>query len=202
MFYKKSNAKRAEQLSKLASKLEMKFYDKDEFGLRKRLGQFHLFRSNGTKKITNFFLKEDVWKSSKVAVFDLEIMADDETMTEFNQTVFFVESKELSLPEFFIRPEEFFDKVGKFLRLTSEIEFEEHPEFCKNYWVEGEEESLVKKMVTDDFARFFSIEKNWQLEGMNYFMIFYQKGKLLKPEAIEDFYKKGIQLFEELKGEE
>ena len=202
MFYKKSNAKRAEQLSKLASKLEMKFYDKDEFGLRKRLGQFHLFRSNGTKKITNFFLKEDVWKSSKVAVFDLEIMADDETMTEFNQTVFFVESKELSLPEFFIRPEEFFDKVGKFLRLTSEIEFEEHPEFCKNYWVEGEEESLVKKMVTDDFARFFSIEKNWQLEGMNYFMIFYQKGKLLKPEAIEDFYQKGIQLFEELKGEE
>ena len=111
----------------------------------------------------------------------------------------FVESKELSLPQFFIRPEEFFDRVSKFLRLTSEIEFEEHPEFCKTYWVEGDEESLVKRMVSEDFAHFFTVEKKWRLEGMNYFMIFYQKGKKLKPEEIENFYKKGLQLFEWMK---
>lgn len=199
MFFKKSESKRNEKLSELASKLEMHFHAKDEFGLISRLGEFHLFRSSGSKKIINLLLKDDLWQSSKVAIFDLKISDDNDTMEEIKQTVFFVESKELSLPHFFMRPEEFFDRVGKYLRLTSEIEFEEHPEFCKTYWVEGDEESLVKKMVTDDFAHFFTIEKNWRLEGMNFFMIFYQKGKLLKPEKIENFYKKGLRIFEELK---
>jgi len=201
MFFKKSKEKRHDQLSKLSSKLDMKFHDKDEFGLIKRLAEFHLFRSSGSKKITNLLLKEDLWRSSKVAIFDLKISDDNNSGEEINQTVFFVESKELSLPHFFMRPEAFFDRVGKYLRLASEIEFEEHPEFCKNYWVKGDDEYLVKKMVTDDFAHFFTIEKNWRLEGMNFFMIFYQNKKLLKPTGIEKFYRKGTLLFEELKDE-
>ncbi len=198
MFLKKS-AKRREQLSKLAFELNMQFHEKDEYGLKKRLGQFRLFKESGIKKITNLLLQKDTMLSSTIAVFDLEISDENNLGEVFSQTVFFVDSKELSLPEFFIRPEEFFDRVGKFLKLTSEIEFEAYPEFDESYWIKGDEESLVKKMVTDDFARFFTIEKKWRLEGMNYFLIFYQRKKLLKPKEVKSFYKKGLQLFDWLK---
>lgn len=199
MFLKKSKNNRTQQLSKLAYDLDMQFYEKEEFGLKSRLNQFQLFQQNGTKQIINLFIKEDQWHTSNIAIFDLKILDDNDDMEESYQTVFFIDSKELGLPAFYIRPEGFFDRVGKFLRLSSEIEFEEHPEFCKNYWVKGEEESLIKKMVTEDFVRFFTIEKKWQLEGMNYFLIFYQNKRLLHPKEIKDFYKKGIQLFEWIK---
>ena len=198
MFFGRSKANRPEQLSSLASKLEMQFESKDEFGLVKRLGDFRLFKKNGKKKMLNLMINQNFFLSTKVIVFDLEIR-DDDNGEYSKQTVFFVESKELSLPHFFIRPEEFFDRVGKFLRLTDEIEFEEHPEFCKSYWVVSDDEALVRRMVTDDFARFFSIEKKWRLEGLNYYMIFYQNGKLFSPNEIEQFYKKGVQIYEELK---
>lgn len=198
MFFKKS-AKRREELSKLAFELNMQFHEKDEYGLKKRLGQFRLFKESGSKKITNLLVQKDAWLSSTIAIFDLKISDENNSEEVFSQTVFFVDSKELSLPEFFIRPEDFFDRVGKFLKLSSEIEFEAYPDFDKSYWIKGDEESLVKKMVTDDLARFFTIEKKWRLEGMNYFLIFYQRKKLLDPKEIKSFYKKGLQLFDWLK---
>ena len=191
--------KRREQLSKLAFELDMQFHAKDEYGLKSRLGQFRLFKESGSKSISNLLLKKDAWLSSTVAIFDLKITDHDNSGEVFSQTVFFIDSKELSLPEFFIRPEYFFDRVGKFLKLADEIQFQEYPEFDKNYWIKGDEESLVKKMVSDDLARFFAVEKKWRLEGMNYFLIFYQRKKLLKPEEIKSFYKKGLQLFDWLK---
>ena len=189
--------KRGDEIKSLAYHLDMQYTKRDRYGLKKLLGQFQLFREGGGRKITNLLKKEDEWLQSKVAVFDYQYtISTGKSSQTFYQTVFFIQSKKLSLPQFLIKPEHFFHRVGKFLKLTQDIEFEEHPEFSKKFLIQGDEASLVKDALPDELARFFTIEKKWSLEGMNYFLIFYQKHKRLPPESIGDFYKKGMKIYE------
>lgn len=198
--FSKSAKKRTADMSKLAFQLDMQFHDKEDYGLKNLLKQFQLFKMGHSRKVRNLMIKEDSWLDSQIAVFDYQytIQAGN-TPVIYYQTVFFTQSKKLSLPQFLIRPEKFFDKVGKFFNRTQDIEYEENPEFSKQFLIQGEEESLVKETITEDLAHFFTIEKKWHLEGMNYFLVFYQHNKKLKPEVIEDFYKKGMKLFDWLK---
>ena len=52
--------------------------------------------------------------------------------------------------------------------------------------------------MTDEVLKYFSVEKNWSLEGVNYYLIFYQKRKLIPPHQIRHFYQKGMEIYKML----
>ncbi len=45
-----------------------------------------------------------------------------------------------------------------------------------------------------EMLQFFTTEQDWNVEGLNYFMIFYKKDKVLPTTEILDFYQKGRDL--------
>ena len=118
----------------------------------------------------------------------------------FKQTVFFINSKRLAMPEMLMKPEHFFHRLGNWLGLQQDIDFEEHKVFSENYLLQGEDEPQVRStMDKKEVIRFFTIEKEWHLESVGYFMIFYQHDRLIPPHEIKHLHARGMMLFENFK---
>ncbi len=194
--------KRAAQMRALAHQLGLKYSRRDEFSLRKKLGAFQLFTKGHGRKISNLMTLEDDWLVSSRAIFDYQYsIQHGKTSSTHAQTVFFMDSKQLGLPPFIIRPEYFFHRIGKFLGLVKDIEFEINPKFSKNFLIQSDYPEMMKDLVPDDLIRFFNVEYNWSLEGVNHYLIFYQSDKKIAPGTIRDFYHKGMSIVDMLKDE-
>ncbi len=190
---------RAEQLARVAFDLNMDFQPKDDWGVLNLLKDFRLFQQGGSKRIEHIMRQRGDMLEMDVRIFDYRYtISSGKSSKTFKQTVFFMQSKKLGLPQFLMRPEHFFHKVGEWLNLTQDIDFEEFPAFSDQYWLQSEDEDYLRASVTPPFLRFFSIEKDWRLEGVNYFLIFYRKEKLLPPAQIKEFYRKGMKVCEML----
>ncbi len=190
---------RTEQMQQIAFELGMSCQAKDDWGLLKLLKDFHLFRRGGRKRIEHVLYRRDDMLETEVNIFDYAYtISSGKSSKTYRQTVFFVQSKKLGLPQFLMKPEHFFHKVGEWLGMVKDIDFEAFPQFSDQYWLRSEDEEYMRATVHEPFLKFFTIEKNWHLEGVNYYLILYRDNQLLTPPQIRDFYKKGMKVCEML----
>lgn len=190
---------RTDQIKRLAYELDMTYEAKDEWGLLRLLEDFKLFQPGGRKRIEHLLHRQDNMLESDLRIFDYRYtISTGKSSRTFKQTVFFMQSKKLGLPQFLMKPEHFFHRVGEFLGLSQDIDFEEHPKFSEQYWLTSQDEDYLRASLNEPFLKFFTIEKDWQLEGLNYYLLFYRKNHLLSSQEIAEFYKKGTQICEML----
>lgn len=194
---------RTELLGQTAFSLQMDFEEKDEYGMIALLRDFQLFKQGGSKKITNILTKKTGLLEEKISIFDYKYtISTGKSARTFQQTVFFIQSKKLAMPEMLMKPEHFFHRVGQWLGMQ-DIDFEEHPGFSSNYLLQGEDEARIRRtMGNEHIMRFFTVEKDWTLESIGYFMILYLHDKLIAPDHIKRLYAKGMSLYEQFKTEE
>ena len=183
---------REQQLRYVASRLNMSFSPDDEYGLLSLLDGFQLFNIGRRKKISNILRREEDFGEMDLRIFDYEY-ARGKSKRRHRQTVFFIQSKQLGLPQMLMKPESLFNKIGAYLGMQ-DIDFESHPEFSKKYLLQGEDEELVRAIMDEKVLQFFTIEKGWYLEGIGYYLIVYKKYKLLGPRSITKFYQKGMDI--------
>lgn len=190
---------RVESIQRIAGQLDMQYSESDNWGVLPLLKDFYLFRKGTSKRISNVLRKEDPLHESDIRIFDYQytIQANNARVTH-KQTVFFVHSKHLVLPQFLMAPENFFHKIGSLLGLQKDIDFEEHPDFSNNYFLQGEDEDFIRASLGDNVLHFFSIEKEWNLEGIGFFIILYKKGGFLEVGSIKKFYEIGIKVYHDL----
>lgn len=187
---------RQQALEKVAFQLGMNFSATDEWGLKTLLRDFKLFKRGGRRKILNMMQHQSALNEMDIRIFDYQFtVSTGNSSRTFKQTVFFVESKKLGLPQFLMKPENFLHRIAAYLGFE-DIDFEEYPKFSTQYYLKGEDEDYIRGTLNDDFLKFFSIERNWYLEGLNYYLIFYKFNKLLPPTNIKDFHRKGLKLIE------
>ena len=196
----KRNTERTENLKRKASELGMEFHDKELFDIQPLLQDFSLFRRGYGRKVRNVFRRKDELNESDLRVFDYRytIGAGNNSRT-FRQSVFFLQTKQLGLPHFWMKPETFLNRIGDYLGFHKDIDFKAFPEFSDNYLLQGEDEELVRYIMNHALLKFFSIEKGWYLEGINYYLILYRHNLLFSPDDLEVFYKIGLELYEMLK---
>lgn len=185
------SAYRSGQMKDVAKQLALSYERNDDFGLINFLKDFKLFNRGRQKEILNIIGEKSDLFEVDYRVFDYKyvIMAGKHSKT-FRQTVFFVQSKHLGLPQFYMHPERFFDKAGTYLGID-DIDFEAFPKFSDQYWLKGEEEGLIRNAMSNKILHFFTVEKEWSLEAINYFLIFYKKNELIPSENVASFYEKG-----------
>lgn len=194
--------KRQSQMQETASKLGMEFKARDEYGLISLLKDFELFKNGHSKRITNMIYRKRDLEKPDIRVFDYRyVISAGNSHRVYKQTVFFIHSKELNLPQLLMKPETFFHRIAEFFGYE-DIDFEAFPIFSKEYYLKGPDESLIRKTFDEQLLHYFTVNKNWSLEGLNYLLVFYQKGKRIPPDQIEEFYKKGLKLYEMLKEKE
>ncbi|MEZ4951164.1 MAG: hypothetical protein R2784_17530 [Saprospiraceae bacterium] len=191
---------RTSQMKKLAFDLELEFVGEEEWGLINRLQDFKLFNQGIKKSIFNMMHKKTDFFEEQVYLFDYKyVISTGKATQKFYTSVFFIQSKELGLPEFLMKPENFFHKIGSFLGMQ-DIDFEESPEFSNQYLLKSDDEYRLRKLFDEDMLKMFTVEKNWTLEGIGYFMVFYRHNYLLNMQTLESFYKKGMTIYDFLKG--
>ncbi|RME02715.1 MAG: hypothetical protein D6816_10900, partial [Bacteroidetes bacterium] len=147
-------AKRKQDLQDLAYRHEMTFYEKDEWGMKSLLKDFFFFIIGHSRKVFNILYSATDFLEEKLAVFDYRytIQAGNTPVTQL-QTVFFIQSKQLSLPQMLLKPENFFHKIGTWFGMQ-DIDFEEYPEFSDRYLLQGEDEQRIRKTIDENVSRF------------------------------------------------
>lgn len=191
--------RRAKAMESIARQLQMSYVPKDEYGTQSLLGDFKLFQKGIAKEVRNLLHKKEATENLEISIFDYHyVVPTGNSMVPFAHTVFFIQSKTLALPQFLLKPENFFHKIGTHLGMQ-DIDFESHPEFSDQYLLKGEDEALIRKKLDDNFRSYFTIEKDWTLEGLGYFMILYRFNKILPTEQLTEFYEKGWKIYNLLK---
>ena len=189
---------RTAELRQTAKQLNMDFEEKDEWGLKALLHDFEVFRKGGRRRITNIMSKTIGLMDEKINIFDYQYtISTGKSSSTFYQTVFFIQSKELGLPEMLIYPENFFHKIGSLFGMQ-DIDFVEYPEFSRKFLVQGDE-WRIRRLVDEDLAKFFLVERHWCLESLGFYLVFYRRKVLVSPKSIKMLFKKGMDLYEHLK---
>jgi hypothetical protein len=93
-----------------------------------------------------------------------------------------------TLPRFSLSPESWFDQVGLSGR---DIDFASHPRFSDVYFVraeEGADEQAVRRLFPPAVLDFFTSEGGWSVSGALDRLIVYRHLKVVKPEALTQFF--------------
>ncbi len=203
MFSLINKVDRTEALKNVAFQLGMDFQEKDEYKMIALLRDFKLFRQGGSQHIYNILSKTSGLLEEKTSLFDYRYtISTGKSAHTYHQSVFFIQSKQLSLPQMLLKPENFFHKIGAWLGMQ-DIDFEEYPEFSDKNLLKGEDEGRIRSTLktNEDVIRFFTVEKDWCLESIGFFMILYKEKILIDPPSIKLLFEKGMMLHENLKTE-
>ncbi|HMQ06235.1 MAG TPA: hypothetical protein PKC30_02985 [Saprospiraceae bacterium] len=189
-------SRRSKILRDKAAMMDMGFSEKDDFGLIRMMTDFQLFKVGMRKRISNIFTQKNLMEGFELKIFDYQYtISTGKSSVTYNQSVLFIHSIQLSLPKFWMQPQNFMHRLGQWIGID-DVDFADFPEFSKNYWLKGTDVDLVRKGFNPKVLQFFSNKKGWRLEGIHYYLILYKRRKLLKPEEIETLYDTGIEVFE------
>jgi hypothetical protein len=184
--------KRAEALQAAASSMRFTFSRKAEPGFLERLKQFHLFSQGHSKKITNVLRGQA--GDLDVSVFEYAYRTGGgQHSHHWSQTVILFESDDMGLPQFTLRPENVFHKIGQVFGYQ-DIDFDSHPEFSKRYLLKGENEESVRWLFGDDALSFYEADRKLSTEASGRQLIHYRSDKKVKPELIQEFITQGVRV--------
>lgn len=192
---------RSAHLERIADQLGMTFREEDRWGLHSLLRDFHLFRQGRWRQITNMLYRSDPMLQTEFYLFDYKFRRGKGRAGDHRQTVFFAHSRLLALPVFSMRPEGLFEKIGQLIGIE-DIDFEEFPEFSRQYYLRGDDPDYIRASMNDRVLHYFSREKNWYMEGVNYYLVLYRMNKLLPPGEIRRFFHKSLEIFHMLATEQ
>ncbi|MBK7232587.1 MAG: hypothetical protein IPH93_10075 [Saprospiraceae bacterium] len=188
---------REEAFSNLAYELEFQRIDPTSIGLIAQLQQLELFKAGANKKIENLVGFQN-YISDKY-IFDYSyLISTGKTSHTFHQTVLFIDCRELSLPDFFLKPENFFDTLKEWFGYK-DIDFLSHPDFSDDYRLTGEYESVIRYYFSQEILELLTQYKSFWMEASNYYLIIYRDKQLIDPLQLKAFAQFGLMIYELLK---
>jgi len=194
--YKNYFEKRRAKMKQLSGKLNMTYREEEQYGMIHQLEGFLLFQKGYRKQIRNLMSLTEM--NFKIHVFDYEYQNRlTKTANRRNQTVLFFQSLDLGLPEFFMRPETLLDAIAtKFGR--EDIDFKEWPKFSRAYYLKGPDEDFIRHHFTDQVIRYFTSNRGWTIEAINFYLILYVPSKLIAENVIEEFMDVGLEVVNQM----
>ena len=193
--------KRRDAMEGVANELSLTFFPKGEPTMQAALGKLHLFDQGHSKKFMNMMTGSA--NGVEVAIFMYRYKTGGgKHQHTHNQTVISFQSPDLMLPQFEIRPERLFHKIGKAFGYR-DINFDSHPQFSKQYLLRGPNEDAIREFFDVDRLDFIEeLPKGVCIEAQHNRLIFYRGGKRLKPDQIRDFMAEGFGVFAVFKAAE
>ena len=187
--------KRTEQFALISAELKLNFFPKGSASLFERLKPFHLFSKGWSRKIKN--LMEGEANKVELAIFDYQYTTHGGQHPQTHrQSLLFIRSPKLNLPDFSLRPENVFHKIGSAFG-DKDIDFETHPIFSKSYLLRGDNEAAIRGLFNNELLNFIQSQQNISIEGSGDQLIFYRHKNRVKPEEVESFMEEGFQVFDQ-----
>jgi hypothetical protein len=187
------SGKRAEALGQLAQTLNFTFSPRDDGTLMATLGGFQLFTKGQSRKLTNILNGKN--SGTPVMVMDYQYTTGSgENAHTWRQTVLVMESENLALPYFSLRPENVFDKIGSVIGYK-DIDFPIYPKFSKQYFLRSKDELSIRNIFTDSLIQYYEQHPGLNTEGEGNRLIYYQGPKIVPADKLQEFMQQGYELF-------
>lgn len=205
MWKSRRDAQRLAEREKLGQELGLSLLPKDTLGLSRQLQQFDLFvrersswgRNGNVSNILRGYVDD-----TEVYLFDYTyVVSTGKSSHRVSQTVFFANDKNWYLPDFRLKPENWWHKVLKIIGWKDDINFSESPDFSEKFWLTSEFDQLIRQKFTPALQDFLTERPPVHLEGSNYYLIAYKPGKMLEPDSSRTFFEHCCELVRLLKKE-
>jgi hypothetical protein len=188
-----ADKKRTEALQEQAESMGLRFVKDAGDHVRQRFERFALFNRGRSRKVKN--LIEGDSGEVKISIFDYTYVTGSGKHTKHhNQTIAALQSPSLVCPEFSIRPEGFFDRIGSAIGFQ-DINFESHPEFSRLFVLKGPDESAIREFLRPAILEYFQGHAGITLEAGHDTMFFYRASTRSKPEQLKDLLSQAYEAY-------
>jgi len=154
---------------------------------------FSLFGQGRARKMSNMI--EGVTDEVRICIFDYQFTTGHgKHQRTVKQTIASLSSAQLRCPEFSMRPEGIFDRVGGLLGLQ-DIDFDSHPEFSKRFVLKGPDEEQIRAYFKPPVLEFFETQLGVSVEGTGNTVCFYRTGKIVNADNIKDLLGDAYRVF-------
>jgi hypothetical protein len=184
--------KRTEDLAAAAGRMNFTFSKEASPHLLRTVEHFQLFARGHSKKIRNVFTGKA--GDLDVSVFDYRYTTGSgKNSNTARQTVMLFESNQLEFPQFALRPEHLFHKIGQVFGYT-DIDFDTHPGFSKRYLLRGEDENAVRSTFNREALAFYETDRTLSTEAHGRQLIHYRAAKRVSAEQVQEFIAEGVRV--------
>jgi hypothetical protein len=173
--------KRTQAVKELAESIGLSFFPHGDPALVGSLSSFPLFSQGSSRTICNMIHGDthDVVAS----LFDYKFtVGSGKNKSTHHQTVVCIQSSEMHLPVFTLRPEHFFHRIGAVFGIQ-DIDFPTHPEFSKLFLVQGASEEQIRGLFTPAILSYFEGKKGIAVEADGRRVLVYRARVREKPAA-------------------
>ena len=185
--------KRRETIQEHAEAMGLTFFPDGDSELMNRLSLFKLFSQGRGRKMTNL-IQGDSGEVS-IAIFDYQYTTGSGKQSQtYSQSVVALQSNQLVCPDFTIRPENLFDKIGGALGFQ-DIDFESHPLFSKSFVLQSSDEKAIRQYFDQSVLDFFAAKPGISVEAQSGTLFFYRSGRKIQPEQIKDNLAQAYEIF-------
>ncbi len=188
---------RTEQFQAVSDELGLQFHPKGDPAFQSSISHHRLFNQGHSRRTKNmiFGQTEDV----ELAIFGYRYTTGSgKHQQTHQQTVISFQSPHLALPEFELRPESFFHKIGKVFGYT-DVNFDSHPLFSKRCLLRGANEAAIRDLFTPELLAFFEVQEGVSVEASKDGLIYYRASKRIKPTDVRAFMEEGFRVYGILK---
>jgi hypothetical protein len=184
--------KRTEAFKQAAEELGFDFLPKGDGRLMGELGRFHLFSQGHSRRLYNLLRGEA--SGLEVAIFDYSYtVGAGKHQQTWNQTVVCFHLPDADLPQFSLRPESIWHKIGQWFGYQ-DINFDSHPAFSKNYLLRGGDEEAIRELFTPDVLEFYEGQTGLSTEGGGSRLLYYRHGKRGDPKDARSLLEQGFKV--------
>ncbi len=185
--------KRRAATEEVAHELGLTWYESGTLDQITNHSGFNLFNQGRARKVNNVI--EGVTDEVRICIFDYQFTTGSgKNQRTVKQTVASLSSDQLSCPEFSMRPEGIFDRVGGLLGFQ-DIDFDSHPEFSKRFVLKGPNEERIRVFFQPPVLEFFELQPGISVEGIANSICFYRSGRIVKADEIKDLLADAYRVF-------
>jgi hypothetical protein len=187
------NNKRRKAIQLLAESLNYTFLARGDKYQLNILHGFHLFAQGNSKNSMN--IMTGTINSIPFTFFDYSYTTGGGRSSRTKQqSVIVFESEQLQLPDFVLRPENLFHKIGKVFGYK-DIGFENYPIFSKLYLLRGSDEESIRKTFKDRVIGYYERNQGLSTEAYQNKLIVYRASKRIPPNEIQSFIQQACEVF-------
>ena len=185
--------KRRETMMEHAEAMGLTFFPDGDPELLERLSLFKLFNQGHSRKMKNLIQGDS--GEVKIAIFDYHYTTGGGKNSQHHQqSVVALQSNELICPDFTMRPEGMFDRIGSALGFQ-DIDFESHPQFSNSFVLQGSNEEAIRQYFDQSVLDFFAAKPGISVEAQTGTLFFYRARKRIQPHEIKDNLAQAYEVF-------
>jgi hypothetical protein len=191
LYGRRLERQRSDALRGVADEMGFEFRPDDDAVLTDWLARFHLFSQGRSRRLWNVLRGRT--RDLDVAVFDYRyVIGSGKNSRTCRTSAVCFRTGDLDLPEFALRPEGFWNRLGVSLFGQQDVNFDTHPEFSKAFLLRGADEGALRELFTEPVLAHFEGQPGVSVEAAGGTLLFYRHDRRVEPADVRAFLTDGF----------